>query len=378
MRQKIFICALVLCGLISVSAHAFKTTAKQAILIDAQTGKVLFEKNADQLMYPSSMTKIMTVYMLFEQLKMGRVSLDDMFPVSKAAWRKKGSRMFVEVDSLVRVEDLLRGIIVQSGNDASIVVAEGLTGSEAVFATEMSRRAHELGATKTTFKNATGWPDPLHVTTARDLALISDKLIRNFPDLYNTYFGQTEFTFNNIRQINRNPLLYRNIGADGIKTGQTDKGGFGIVASAVQNGRRLILVVNGLKTKGERARQSEALMRWGVRNFLTPKIFKGQEEVVKANVWLGAKPSVSLVLDQDLYVTVPRYKAKDMKVQVTYQEPIAAPVRAGQEVGRVTVHCPDEEPFDVPLRVSHDVGKAGFFERIRAACYYLFWGHNER
>jgi len=171
MNYRRYICAFLFSCLITVTAQAFTTTAKQAILIDAQTGKVLFEKNADQLMYPSSLTKIMTVYMLFEQLQMGRVSLDDMFPVSKAAWRKKGSRMFVEVDSLVRVEDLLRGIIVQSGNDASIVVAEGLTGSEAVFATEMSRRAHELGATNTTFKNATGWPDPLHVTTARDLAV---------------------------------------------------------------------------------------------------------------------------------------------------------------------------------------------------------------
>ena len=356
----------------------FRTAVKQAILMDANTGKILFEKDAYTPMYPSSMTKIMTAYMIFDQLKQGRLKLDDTFLVSKYAWRKGGSRTFLNVDTRVGVEDLIRGIIVQSGNDASIVIAEGLAGDEATFAADMSRRAHELGAKNTIFRNSTGWPDPKHITTAYDLVILSDKLIKNFPDYYKTYFAETEFTYNNIRQPNRNPLLYRNIGADGLKTGQTSAGGFGLVASAVQNGTRLILVVNGLATKGERAREAESLMTWGFRNFLTPRIYAAGEEVVKAHLWLGNEPDVELVADADLYVTIPKVQAKDLKVEVHYNEPLAAPVRGGDLVGKVVVTCPDGEVKEVGLKVARSVGKAGFFERIRAALYYLFWGHNQK
>lgn len=356
----------------------FRTAAKQAILMDANTGKILFEKDAYTPMYPSSMTKIMTVYIVFYKLKQGLLQLDDAFMVSKKAWRKGGSRMFLNVDTQATVEDLLRGMIVQSGNDASIVIAEGLSGDEDTFAAEMTKLARELGAKNTTFVNASGWPDPKHVTTPYDLAILSDQLIKNFPDYYKTYFAETDYTYNNIHQMNRNPLLYRKIGADGLKTGQTVAGGFGLVASAVQKGMRLILVVNGLKTKGERARESESLMLWGFRQFLSPQIYSAGEEVVRAHLWLGNEPDVGLVADKDLCVTVPRVQAKDLKVEVHFNEPLAAPVHNGDVVGKVVVTCPDGETKEVALKVARSVGKAGFFNRISAALYYLFWGHNQK
>ncbi len=361
---------------ICAASPVFRTPAKQVILMDANTGKVLFEKDAHSSMYPSSMTKIMTVYMVFDQLKKGRLKLDDTFTVSKYAWRKGGSRMFLNVDSKAKVDELIYGMVVQSGNDASIVIAEGLSGDEGTFAKEMNVRAKELGARHTTFRNATGWPDPEHITTAFDLAIISDQLIKNFPDYYQAYFAETEYTYNKIRQMNRNPLLYRNIGADGLKTGQTAAGGFGLVASAVQKGMRLILVINGLASKNERAQEAESLMLWGFRNFLTPQIYAAGEEVVRVNLWLGNEPDVGLVAADDISVTVSLVQAKDLKVEVHYSEPLAAPVKSGDIVGKIVVTCPDGEIKEVGLKVGHSVGKAGFFDRIRAALYYLFWGHN--
>lgn len=364
--------------LISSSAQAMVTKAKQAYMFNAQTGAVLFEFNADQLMPPSSMTKIMTVYLLFEHIKNGEVNLDDEFPVSTLAWRKGGSKMFVEVGSHVRVEDLLRGIIVQSGNDACIVVAEALAGGEDVFAVEMSRKAKELGATNTTFKNSTGWPDPLHLSTAKDLAVITQRLMDTFPDLYKAYFSQPDFTYNKIFQKNRTltPGLIK-IGADGVKTGSTDAGGYGMVASAVQNGQRITLVINGLKTAAERSLEAENLLSWGFRNFVTPVLFKKGEEVISANVWLGDKTKVPLVLDNDLMVTMPRGSMKNMKVEAVFDEPIDVS-RIGQVVGKVIVTIPDREPIETPLRAVGDVKSAGIYSRLKAALHYLAWGHNEQ
>lgn len=356
-------------------AMAMETKAKQAYLFCSQTGTVLFEYNADEASPPSSMTKIMTAYMVFERLAAGELNLDDEFPVSKLAWRKGGSKMFVEVGSHVRVDDLLRGIIVDSGNDACIVVAEALAGNEGVFAAEMTRKAKELGATNTTFKNSTGWPDPMHLSTAKDLAIISQRLMDKFPDLYKAYFSLNEFTYNGIRQENRNPLLRRNMGVDGLKTGSTDAGGYGIVVSGEQNGQRLTLVVNGLKSAAERATEAEMLLNWGFRNFVTPCLFKKGEEVVKANVWLGNKPQVSLVVDEDMYITMHRSQAKDMKVEAIYDEPIDVS-RIGQVVGKLVITLPGREPIEVSLRAVGDVQSAGFSTRIRSALYYLAWGHN--
>ncbi|MGB0935552.1 MAG: D-alanyl-D-alanine carboxypeptidase family protein [Alphaproteobacteria bacterium] len=355
-------------------AYALTTKAKQAILIDAQTGTVLYEKNADQLMAPSSMTKIMLVYLAFEHMKRGELAWEDELPVSKLAWRKGGSRMFVEVGTKVPVSDLLRGIIVQSGNDASIVVAEHLAGNEAVFALEMTRRANAMGATNTTFKNSTGWPDPLHQTTARDLALITDSLIKDFPEYCNPIFSEREFTYNNISQPNRNPLLYKKIGCDVGKTGYTEAGGYGLAASSIdETGRRIVMVINGCKSKGERAREGEALMRWGFRNTITPKIFEKGQEVVNAHVWQGAENTVSLVLQEDLYITIPRRDRDKLKVEAKYLDPIP-PMQAGKVVGKVVVSCEGHETIETPLVVAKEVEEAGFIERITGALSYLIFG----
>ncbi len=371
--------SICLLSLFGVSAtYGFNTKAKQAFLIEAQTGKVLLEKNPDEPMYPSSMTKIMTILMVFDQLKKGKVALEDGLSVSEEAWRKGGSKMFLQIDTSVKVEDLIRGIIVQSGNDASIVIAEGLSGSEETFAAEMTARAKEIGTTSTNFKNSTGWPDPEHVTTARDLALIANTIITEFPDLYQTYFGEKEFTYNKIRQPNRNSLLFKNLGADGLKTGQTDAGGFGIVGSAVQNGQRLIVVINGLTSARERTREAEALLRWGFRNFVTVKAAKAGEIIGHSNVWLGSKPEVALTVDKDLYVTVARRHSKELDVEIKYSEPIAAPIKSGQTVGKLLIRAPEIEEIVVPLKAAHKVKRANFLVTIPRAVYYLFWGHNEK
>ena len=232
----------------TANSAGFETGAKQVIIVDYTTGAELYGKNADEIMDPASMTKMMTIYKLFERLKNGSLSMEDTFLVSEKAWRKKGSKMFVPVGGRVSVEDLVRGIIVQSGNDASIVVAEGLSGSEAAFAEQMTAKARELGMTNTTFRNASGWPEPGHTTTARDLAILAAATIRDFPELYK-YYAEMEFTFNKIKQGNRNPLLYRNTGADGLKTGHTEAAGYGLTASAVRGDQRLIVVAHGMKSQ---------------------------------------------------------------------------------------------------------------------------------
>ncbi|MEQ9327642.1 MAG: D-alanyl-D-alanine carboxypeptidase family protein, partial [Rhodospirillales bacterium] len=284
------------------TASSLDTAAKQAFMMDATTGAVLFEKNADELMPPSSMSKMMTVYMLFSKIKQGTVSLQDTFPVSEYAWRKGGSKMFVEVGNRVKVEDLIRGIIIQSGNDASIVVAEALYGSEEAFAREANQKARDMGMTSTTLRNATGWPDPEHMTTARDLAILALRTIRDFPDLYQ-YYNERSFTYAGIRQGNRNPLLYRNMGADGLKTGHTEAAGYGLTSTVERNGRRLILVVNGLESVKSRGAESERLLEWGFREYTNVELFRGGEVVESAEVWLGDRKRVPLTIDEELVVT---------------------------------------------------------------------------
>lgn len=378
-KIKIIYVAILICFLSIFNLHAINSNAKQAILIDANTGKVLFKKNADQLMPPSSMTKILTTIMVFRELSKGSLKEDDLLPVSKLAWKKGGSRMFLEVGTMVRVQDLIKGITVQSGNDASIVLAEGLYGNEAIFATEMTNMAHKLGATKTTFKNSTGWPDPSHLTTARDLSIITMALLNKYKNKYDKYFGIKEFTYNNIRQQNRNPLLYKtDIKADGVKTGHTSAGGYGMVGSAVSDdGTRLIVVVNGLKTQGERARAAHALLLWGFRNYTSPKIFEKGETVLNANVWLGNEPTVPLIVDEDLSITVKRELVKDIKVLVKYQEPINInKIKANDVVGHIEINLPDSEIISAPLIMSKNIKKANFFKRIFAALHYIIFGHN--
>jgi len=359
-------------------AQAIESIAKQAILLDTTTGAVLFNKDADVLMPPSSMSKMMTIYMLFDRLKDGSLSLDDTFTVSVNAWRKGGAKsgsstMFLLPGKKVRVEDLIRGIIVQSGNDACIVVAEGLASSEEAFADEMTARARELGLKNSVFKNATGWPNPEHLTTARDLATLAQRTIEDFPEFYH-YYKETEFTYNGIPQINRNPLLYRDIEADGLKTGHTQDAGYGLTASATKGDRRLILVVNGLASKKERSREPDRLLSWGLREFNNFKLFSAGDVVTKAKVWLGKEADISLIIEKDMLITLSRKARRKMKVAVQFDNPIPAPITKGQQVAKLLVTAPGLETIEVPLIASGAVERLGLFGRLGTALKAIIWG----
>jgi len=354
-------------------ALAIETKAREAILIDATTGAVLMEKDADVSMPPASMSKIMTVYMVFLRLKEGRLSLDDTLTVSEKAWRMGGSKMFVEVGNEVRVEDLLQGVIVQSGNDACIVLAEGLAGSEAAFAEEMTEVAHSIGMTGSSFANATGWPDPGQRMTARDLALLAKLTIQNFPDYYH-FYSEKEFVWSDIRQGNRNPLLYKSVGADGLKTGHTEEAGYGLTASAVQDDRRLILVVSGLESVRARAEESERLLRWGFREFGNYALFEANQTVDQAPVWLGEASTVPLVAKEEVVLTLTRKARKGMKVSVNYTSPIPAPIQEGQEVAQLVVTPSEGETLRFPLYAGSAVEQKGPFGRLVAAVEFLIFG----
>lgn len=362
-------------------ALAIETLAEQAFLIDTATGEVLFEKNADTPMAPASMSKMMTVYMLFDRLRDGSLTLDDKFPVSEDAWRRGGAKsggstMFLEPGKKVRVEDLIRGIIIQSGNDASIVVAEALASSEKAFGEEMTARGKELGLTNTVFKNATGWPDPEHLTTARDLAILAKRTIEDFPEYYH-YYAEKEFTYNTIRQINRNPLLYRDIDADGLKTGHTVDSGYGLTASATKGNRRLILVVNGLETKKDRRREPDRLLAWGFREFNNYKLFSAGEEVMKADVWLGQEATVPLAIEKEMLLTLARKARRKMKVTVKFENPIPAPIAKGQKVAKLILTAPGREPLEVPLVAKNEVKRLGLFGRLGTAIKAIILGESE-
>lgn len=354
---------LPLSGRAMAQQPAIDTLAEEAIIVDMTTGTVLLEKNADQRMPTSSMSKIMTIYMLFEALDDGRISLDDTLPVSEKAWRMGGSKMFVEVGTQVRVEDLIRGIVVQSGNDASVVVAEGLAGSEEEFARRMTEKAHELGLLNSNFVNATGWPHPDHYSTARDLALLAQHLITDFPDYYH-YFAELEFTYHEIRQGNRNPLLYRNLGADGLKTGHTEAAGYGLTASAVRDGRRLILVVNGLPTMSDRVEESARLMDWAFREFDTFELFAADETIETAQTWMGTPATVPMVSAHDVAVTLRHASREELRVTARVEEPIATPIQEGQPIGTLEIAVGEETVREIPLLAGEPVERQGFFGRV--------------
>ncbi|MDJ0950514.1 MAG: D-alanyl-D-alanine carboxypeptidase family protein [Alphaproteobacteria bacterium] len=349
------------------AAAALETRAKQAILVDMSTGQVLFDKAADQPMAPSSMAKLMTIYLLFDGLKSGRIKLDDEFAVSKKAWRMRGSKMFVKVKTKVRVEDLIRGIIVHSGNDASVVIAEGLAGTEEEFAARMNKMADEIGLTNSNFTNSTGWPDADQYMTAADIATLSRRLIEDFPEYYH-YFAETSFRYGKMKpQNNRNPLLYRpQLGADGLKTGQTRAGGFGLAASAERDGRRLILVVNGLESVRVRSSESARLLSWGFRAFANYPLFGAGDTVETAEVWLGERASVPLATVSNVTVSLPRAGRSSMKVTTVYQGPLPAPVRKGDPVAVLRVSAPGAPAREFPLVAASDVARAGFLGRATA------------
>jgi len=357
---------------------ALDIAAREVVLFDFQTWTVLEEKDADKSMPPSSMSKLMTAYMLFDAIHSGAISLDDEFIVSENAWRKGGaasggSTMFLEPNTRVRVEDLLRGIIIQSGNDACIVVAENMSGSEETFADEMNDRALDLGMTGSNFINATGLPDPDHYMTARDLAILARQIIVDFPEYYSLY-RETEFTYNDIKQFNRNPLLYRPGGADGLKTGHTDAAGYGLTASAVRDGRRLIMVANGMESTQARSEETARLMDWGFRNFTNRDLFREGEVVSDAEVWLGLKETIPLIIENDVTVTIPRRAWRNLEVKAVYQGPIPAPVVKGKKVAKLVVALDNMQSLEYDLVAGASVAKLGFIGRIKAAASQILFG----
>jgi len=372
-RRVLFVAATAI-GLAPAIAGAqgFDTAARQAFMVDFQTGAVLYNKNGDELMPPSSMSKLMTAFMVFERLAAGTLQMTDQMGVSEKAWKTGGSKMFVHVGDRVSVEDLLRGVIIQSGNDACVVLAEGLAGSEERFAEQMTARARELGLTKSVFKNATGLPQDGHVMTARELAVLAREIVIRFPQYYR-FYSEISFTYNNIKQGNRNPLLYKNTGADGLKTGHTDAAGYGLTASARRDGRRIIMVVNGLKSMNERSREAERLIDWGFNEFDNYKIFSPGQVVDNAGVWLGMQPTVPLTVSKETFVTLSKRDRPGLKVTAVWDNPIPAPIQAGQPVGRLLIAAPEmeklEQPkqIEVPLVAAGPVERLGFAGRIQAS-----------
>lgn len=353
-----------------VRAEQFATQARNAILVDVTSGAILLEKSADTPIPPASMSKLMTVNMVFEALATGRLSLDDDFVVSEKAWKKGGSKMFVKVGERISVGNLLRGIIVQSGNDACIVIAEGLAGSEDEFARRMTARAGELGLENSTFRNATGWPDEGHLMSVRDLAVLGQMIIEKYPQLYPIY-SERNFTWEGITQNNRNPLLGMDLGADGLKTGHTEEAGYGLVGSAVKDGRRLILVIAGLPTASARAIEAERLLRWGFREFETQEMLGGGEEVGKASVWIGAESTVPLVTKGPVVMTTPYGALKRVKGEIVYQGPVEAPIEAGQEIAMLRLSAPNITPVEVPLYAGKAIARGGLGEKMKAGALYL-------
>jgi serine-type D-Ala-D-Ala carboxypeptidase (penicillin-binding protein 5/6) len=339
--------------------------ARQALVVDFETGAALLEKNADERMPPSSMSKLMTMYVVFDRLRQGRLQMDQMLPVSERAWRMGGSKMFVDIGQQVRVEDLIRGVIVQSGNDACIVLAEAISGSEQQFAELLTETGRRIGLTNSNFRNSTGWPDPEHRMTARDLSILARRLITDFPDFYR-FYSERSFRFSNISQDNRNPLLSRVPGADGLKTGHTEEAGYGLTGTAIRDGRRVILVVNGLPSMRARAEESERLMEWAFREFESVTFFRAQDTVQDVPVYLGERRTVPMVGGRDITLTLPRRWRDRLEVRVRYQAPLTAPVMRGQTIGELQVAGQGVPTLSVPLVAGADVEKLGLLPRIPA------------
>ena len=354
---------------------ALNTTASQAIIFDYETKTVIFEKNSKELVSPSSMSKIMTIYYLFKKLKDGEIKLTDEFKVSKKAWKKGGSKMFVNVGESVKVEDLIRGIIVQSGNDACIVVAEAISGSEDLFAEELNLLGQEIGLKSSNFTNSTGWPDPEHLMTVEDLLTLTIRTIEDFPEYYH-YYAEKEFTYSNIKQNNRNPLLYSNIESDGLKTGHTSLGGYGIVISIKQNNRRLILVLNGLKSSKERAKESERLSKIAINQYFNYLISEENKIIKNLYVWGGKKKFIGAIPNQKIMVTIPKKVKNNLKMVVRYKLPLTAPLHKDKPIAELIVKKNDTNTVlsKFNLYPEEDVKKGSFFAKIYNNFKYLIFG----
>jgi D-alanyl-D-alanine carboxypeptidase (penicillin-binding protein 5/6) len=380
-RAAVFMLALAAASATSVRSFAqgIQTSARWALLMDADTGSVIFQKDADAPMSPASMVKVLTAEIVFKEIKDGRITLDTEFPVSENAWRtggamSRGSAMFARLGDQIKVSDLLRGLIIQSGNDAGIVLAEGLAGSEEAFAGVMNKRARELGMRDSNFTNSWGKSDPRQKTTARDLAKLTVHVIKTYPDFYKIY-AETDFTWNKIKQANRNPLLSMNLGADGLKTGNIDDSGFGLIGSAVQGEQRLILVINGTKTAKERADESRKLLTWGFRSFDVRDVFKPGEVVGTASVYGGTSGRVPLVSKVPVRLMIPRGSTERLSARIEYVGPLVAPVEAGIKVANLRVYRGKELTLDTPLYTEVEVLPGPLYSRAFDAVYELATGY---
>jgi D-alanyl-D-alanine carboxypeptidase (penicillin-binding protein 5/6) len=348
---------------------ALDTSARAAWVYDLTTNTVLMDKNAHDPLPPASMSKLMTVNMLFEALRDGRVKLDDRFAVSSRAKAMQGSTMFLNEQDKPTVEDLIKGMIVLSGNDACVVVAEGLAGSEAEFAKKMNARAQALGMTDSYFVNASGWPDPEHRMSMHDLGILAVRLITEFPEYY-PYFSLTEFAYDGRspdNRFNRNPLLKMGIGADGLKTGHTSEAGFGLVGSATQNGRRIVFVISGLDSEKARAEEAQRIADWAFREFIQKTVAKKGQKIADAPVWMGSVRSVGLVVAEDMTLLLPSLAQGSLKAEVKYTGPISAPFAAGTKLADMVIDIPGHAPVTVPLVAEQDVAAGGFTTRVGTA-----------
>ena len=372
---RLILCSvLVAClGTAAALAQNFDTRAQAAYVLDQTTGTVLLEKNADEPLPPASMSKLMTIYMAFEAVADGRLGIGEKLPVSSFASSYGGSTMFLDTTDRVSVEDLLRGVIVLSGNDASAVLAEAIGGSEAEFARLMTERGKRMGLTNSTFVNSNGWPATGHRMSMRDLGILADRLISDFPTYY-PLFAEQSFAFDGrapANSNNRNPLLKLNIGADGLKTGHTQEAGYGLVGSAKQGDRRIIFVITGLNSEVERAEEAERIVNWAFRQFAQKDVVRAGSRIVEAEVWMGAQPTVGLTVEEDLSLLVPVLADDKLNAEVVYEGPLTAPITAGQTVGSLVITIEGLPETTVPLVASADVAEGGFETRLRVAAQVL-------
>ena len=329
--KKIFILSSFWFFMLSISVQGFSTTARTALVLDNTTGEVLLSKNIDRPIPPASMSKLMTLWMVFESLEEGKLELNDTFRVSKKAWKKGGSKMFLREGERVTIENLIKGVIIQSGNDACIVLAEGIAGTEENFAELMTIRAKEIGLKNSNFKNSTGWPDPDHKMTSRDLVTLATKIREKYPDYYRI-FNELEFTWDGISQKNRNPLLLMNLGADGLKTGYTEEAGYGLIASAQQNDRRITFVITGLKSVGQRAREAKGITTWAFKKFKLKTFFNSASTIIEVPIWRGEKETIEIASPSDISILVSNTSSEKAGIRLILKEPLKAPLKKGEKI----------------------------------------------
>ena len=351
--------------------QGFSTTARTALVIDNTTGDVLLSKDIDRPIPPASMSKLMTLFMVFESLEEGKIKMDDTFRVSRKAWKKGGSKMFVREGANVTIKNLIKGVIIQSGNDACIVLAEGIAGTEENFAELMTIRAKEIGLTNSNFKNSTGWPDPEHYMTSKDLVTLANKIREEYPSYYKI-FDDLEFTWDGISQKNRNPLLSMNLGADGLKTGYTEEAGYGLIASAKQNGRRITFVITGLKSIGQRAREAKGITTWAFKKFKLKTFFKKSSTILEAPVWRGEKETVKISAGNDVQILLANDLKEKVKMHIVLKEPLIAPLKKGQKIkGHLVLETTpliktsiEKKQIFFPIEVSEDLDRGGLANKI--------------